>query len=241
MLLKWVGAISAAVIGLAATAGSAAAQSPYDWSGFYIGFTTGWGFGNAGYTFHTDGAFNIAPGDTFDQRMSGMPIGGYVGYNFDTPGALVWGIEASVQSAFAWLDGEGDTGLSPEGTAFSRVHYWGTLGPRVGWSIGRALVFAEAGGAFGHIISELERSTSGGRAGYYDAALRFGYFLGIGVDYAFTDRLTVGFGVRHIGLGTAQMAGEMTVLADGLQTGLFTDHGLHTGFTSVLLRLGFNF
>ncbi|MGD9740127.1 MAG: outer membrane protein [Bauldia sp.] len=234
------GVAAAAAAGLVALgAGSASAQTAaYDWNGFYLGLTTGWGVGKATYTFNTKDFFGAA-GESFTQPLSGMPIGGYAGYNFDVPGPLVVGIEASVQSAFVWLHGEGPTGLTDDSTAFSRVHYWATLGPRIGWANGRALFYLEAGPALGHVISELENDTKD-LVGFDQSAFRVGYFAGLGVDFAITDRVTIGVGIRRINLGAAHMEGDVRIIQNGDPVGT-TDYEFRTRFTSVLVRIGFNF
>lgn len=236
------GMIAAGAVMLAVlSSGTAQAQDvDHDWSGFYIGVTGGYALGTAAYSFNQS---DFAPaGESMSHGLSGMPLGGYAGFNFQSPGSsVVYGIEASVQSAFAWVDGWDFTGFYEGDSVYTKIHYWGTLGPRVGYATGRLLFFGEAGVAFGHVISDAYVDLMDEPASLRESELRFGYFAGLGVDFAINDRISVGVGVRHIRLAASPVAGEFTYDSDGVGTGFYGDHEVRTRFTSLLVRLSISF
>lgn len=222
--------------------GTASAQTgPYDWSGFYTGFNVGYAFGTAHYLFNTDGDLNDNAGDTFSHPISGMPIGGYLGIQWQTPQNVVFGIEASVQSAFVYLDAELQKGPFYEEDFYShKVHYWGTLGGRVGFATGNLLIFAEGGGAFGHLVGRVE-SDQDPDLYMAHSQLAFGYFAGIGFDYAIGEHVSIGVGIRHTALGPNVFQGNLLFIEDDQQSKAYTDHEVRTRFNSILVRLQYNF
>lgn len=127
-----------------------------DWSGFYGGLSLG--YGDVG----SDG--DVLDGD-------GVIGGVLAGYRWDF-GQFVMGVEGDYDITDITL---GDT-LGEEGDLGSV----GRLKVQAGADLGRALVFATAGAAYG--------SASVGRTDLED----WGYFGGIGMDYAVNDRMTVG-------------------------------------------------
>src|SRR5674476_1377806 len=70
-------------------------EPAFTWSGFYVGLTAGYGWGNARFDTATAGA-----GSTF--RTSGGNIGSTLGYNMQS-GSIVYGLEADL--SVNWLKG----------------------------------------------------------------------------------------------------------------------------------------
>src|SRR5262249_11103487 len=100
---------------LSLTTPPARAETPYNWSGPYLGFHAGKGWGRwDGNMVYTDAALVPAePFGAFDDsshtiNSSSAIGGGQVGWNIQS-GAIVWGIEADG----SWAHFEGDTVMFP--------------------------------------------------------------------------------------------------------------------------------
>jgi outer membrane immunogenic protein len=167
---------SVALLGL--TAGAMAADLPsrrapapvfsavpvFTWTGFYVGVNAGVGFSNNdddGIVFGADTIFGDSDDDT-------SFIGGaQAGYNYQI-GSFVVGVEGDLQ----WADFGGTTYVFPTGTATVDSDDWfGTVRARAGVAFDRALIYATGGWAF--------------------TDNRSGWVVGGGIEYAFTNNLTV--------------------------------------------------
>jgi outer membrane immunogenic protein len=198
---------SVAFLGL--TAGAFAADLPsrvvpapiaavpiFTWTGFYVGVNAGYGWGN-----NSDDVVFVAPGTVAapfgattgtiaftDANRDGFVGGGQIGYNYQF-GAVVVGVEADIQ----WADlGNGGVGVVTTGTfpvgfvPASRgngLDWFGTVRGRLGFAFDRALVYATGGFAYGG---------GGDSNGINNDDTTTGWALGGGVEYAFTNNLTLG-------------------------------------------------
>ena len=162
------------------------------WTGFYVGVNAGYGWqgSNDNSIFVPAGTFVTAPAASGvvtygDNEGDGFVGGGQVGYNYQI-GQIVLGVEADLQ----WADLGGDNGVAlvpagfppsfvPAGTA-GGLEWLGTVRARVGFAFDRALIYATGGFAFAD-----------------DAT---GWTVGGGVEYAFTNNLTLGLEGRWVNL-----------------------------------------
>ncbi len=145
------------------------------WTGFYIGGEGGGGWGRDAVDFP---AFLTTTG-RYD--TSGPLAGGVIGYNWQTPGGFVFGVEGS----FDWADIKGNA-LAPSGIHVVNTKldslYSGT--GRIGYAWNSVLIYAKGGYAYTNTKLDItsigtgivtERASSG----------RDGYVVGAGLEYMF--------------------------------------------------------
>jgi outer membrane immunogenic protein len=149
----------------------------YNWSGFYIGLNTGYGFGDSTWSTPASGSFAV------DGAMAGATLG----WNYQI-GQLVLGIEGD----YDWqnLRGSSNTGvctLAASGGALSGCatssNWYGTFRGRLGYAMDRIMVYATAGGA----VSDIKASTA---AQSWSSNTELGWAAGAGIEGAITDNLT---------------------------------------------------
>jgi outer membrane immunogenic protein len=172
----------------------------FTWTGFYVGVNAGYGWHNSddNSIFVPPGTFVTAPGATgvvsfADDSGDGFVGGGQVGYNFQF-GSFVAGVEADLH----WADLGGGNGAAfvpagfpatyvPAGAA-GGLDWFGTVRARLGFAFDRALVYATGGFAYGGAD---DNNGFNGLVNNNDD-VRTGWALGGGVEYAFTQNLTLG-------------------------------------------------
>jgi outer membrane immunogenic protein len=203
-----------------------AAVPVFTWTGFYVGVNAGYGWheSNDNSIFVPAGTFVTAPlasgTVTFaDDSGDGFVGGGQIGYNYQF-GSFVVGVEADLQ----WADLGGNNGTAfipagfplgfvPAGTA-GGIDWFGTVRARAGVAFGQALVYATGGFAYGGADDD---NNSFGFVN--DDDVRTGWTLGAGVEYAFTNNLTLGLEGLWVNLegdnngtfiGTETVAGTTT-------------------------------
>jgi outer membrane immunogenic protein len=155
----------------------------YNWSGGYAGLQ----FGLIDST--VDNNVGIFDDDyEFGSNVDGTAFGFYGGYNWQASGPWVFGAEVE----YNWVNADNDAsvdvafggeGVDAEGTA--QIDATGALRGRVGYAVGRALLYGAAGIAY--IDYEVGAKVDGRTES--KNADDWGYTVGLGVDYAFTDKL----------------------------------------------------
>jgi len=171
----------------------------FTWTGFYVGVNAGYGWqdNNDGSVFVPAGTFVTAPGASGtitygDDDGDGFVGGGQIGYNYQI-GSFVVGVEADLQ--FADLGGSDGTAtfpatfpasFRPAGTA-GGIDWFGTVRARAGVAFGQALIYATGGFAYGGADDDNDAFGL-----VNDDDVRTGWTLGAGVEYAFTNNLTLG-------------------------------------------------
>lgn len=133
------------------------------WTGVYAGVTAGYGFAG-----RSDVSGLDARVDT-----DGFVGGGFVGYNFDTGGGIVAGVEGDI--GYSGINGDDDGVEVKNGVD-------GSLRARLGYTITPdALVYATAGGAAKHMTVE--------EGGDKDSANMLGWTAGVGTDIKITSNV----------------------------------------------------
>jgi outer membrane immunogenic protein len=194
-----------------------AAVPIFTWTGFYVGAQVGYAFSDSddnNLFATTTGPFTVN-GDVFevvntglfdDEDEDGFTVGGHVGYNFQF-GAFVVGAEADLE----WVDVGGErnitvnrldpvTLLPVEQFTFSRgsdLEFIGSLRARLGWAWDRALIYATGGVAFasfddGNNVVGVNPFFANG-----DDDTVWGWTIGAGVEWAFTNNLTARLEYRY--------------------------------------------
>jgi outer membrane immunogenic protein len=175
----------AALIGTPAFAADMAVKAPppapapvYNWTGFYVGGNVGYSWGKAvtdgqvsGWTFSPGSIPNSIPGSAFSDsnRLNGIIGGGQVGYNWQSGGPWVYGLELDWQASaenggathsatFAEQNGPD----CPSGTCEfvngtgsthyeAKILWFGTARGRVGYASDGWLLYATGGLAYGRV------------------------------------------------------------------------------------------
>jgi outer membrane immunogenic protein len=163
-----------AVVSMLAINASAHAQEtrPALWSGAYVGLHVG---GNSGKIDSAD--IDTAPLNTVSGAIGGV----HAGYSLQS-GSVVFGIEADADASAA-----NNEVLTPGGTKLELANtFLGSVRGRIGIASGAALFYGTGGLAYA--TNKIVMSRGGLRLSIDDS--QTGYVLGLGIDYAFSDRLS---------------------------------------------------
>ncbi len=198
--IRTLGAMGAGLFAVVAGPGIAAAadiyQSPppvatadyytpapaFSWTGAYLGLQGGYGWGSS-----------LTDSETNTVKTNGWQGGVYGGYNWQTPGALVLGIEADINAS-------GEKGTNA-GTTVSNP--WnGSVRGRLGIAADRFLIYGTGGVAFGSIKAEDSLLPPNSAS-----ATKAGWTAGLGVEAAVTNNVTARVEYRHTNLGSADLPG----------------------------------
>ena len=156
-------------------------SAAFSWTGFYAGVHGGYGWGDVDYNFKDDGHYNDEPGDRFGHSVDGGVFGRQVGYNHQIDN-LVLGVAASL----SWSD-IGKSNISnpfDDSFAETKVDWFGTITPRIGYAFDRAQIFAKGGLAFGRVSNHFHDEFDYVETG----STRTGWTVGAGVEYAVTKK-----------------------------------------------------
>lgn len=195
----------------------------FTWTGFYVGVNAGVGF-NAGDDRDSTltvlpGGFTTPPGapagftqgtivygdNSEDAVFTG---GGQIGYNFQFVNNFVLGAEADLQflgfdddmSAAVSTTGFPAVGFTPARRGTEGIDWFGTVRLRAGYALDRTLIYATGGLAYGSGDATRYESTNTNRVFLDDSDVSFGWTLGAGVEYAWTDNLIVGLEGLYVSL-----------------------------------------
>lgn len=157
----------------------------FEWTGGYAGIT-----GSHGWL---DGHFETAGLNPLDGDFDGGSLGAFAGFNKQFSNNVVIGIEGDLDHN--WNEQDLSTLL---GTFTGKADWQGSIRGRLGYSFGRALVYASAGWAAAHVDAELAGVASTSET--YD-----GYTVGAGVDYAVTDRIFGRLDYRYSDFGSKDL------------------------------------
>lgn len=216
--MRRIGFVFVAALGLSTAANAADLPVPveevpfvptveaFSWTGPYIGLNLGYAWGgndDVGLFDSSNGGFQ---GDVGELEPDGVFGGGQIGYNFQRDW-FVGGIEADLQYSGLGDDidsytHDGNNGVTYTGRANSDVDYFGTLRGRAGVAFDRFMVYGTGGLAFGNVEYTLT-ATGGGDSEKIeeDDAVEFGYVVGGGAEFAFTDNLSAKAEYQFIDLG----------------------------------------
>jgi outer membrane immunogenic protein len=211
---------SAAALTLAAPAFAQPADSgAFTWTGPYVGVNAGYGGGDFKYPFSgtTDSAGTNPVAGELRQSSSGPLGGGQVGYNFQGPGGLVFGLETDIdaanirgRSSFFSSDAAGtDTAARLD----SKIDYLGTVRGRVGAPMfeGRLLPYVTGGFAYGgiHNRAGFDCTTCSSAAGFAsDSYTGTGWTVGAGTEYALDRHLSLKVEYLYTDLGSRDVSND---------------------------------
>lgn len=188
------------------------APAAFDWTGPYIGFYAGYGFGNSSATGETAGAFDEGiAGLTLPVEPRGVFGGITVGYTYQA-GSFVFGLEGTGGylnlSGTTVADAGNPVGALDDDIGTVNYGWYGTLAARLGIALDRTLVFATAGG----IVTQYD-GTYGDATGApptFDltdvttlGGPQYGYVLGGGAEFALDSNWTAKLEYNYFNLGAA--------------------------------------
>ncbi|WP_378946004.1 outer membrane protein [Mesorhizobium sp. ANAO-SY3R2] len=192
-------AVASAVMVLAAGSAFAqdARQAAVDWSGAYVGAFAGGANGDATYT-------NVPVGVPDVGAIDGGLAGLKAGYRYQY-GAAVVGV--SVDGALGNVKGM----TSGFNRGLFNVDWLATANAQLGLAFGRALVYGTAGGALVGIQHDYDSGSSLDVS--YPRRTHSGYAIGGGAEYAFAEKASISFEVRHFVLEPQTFPHVANVLA----------------------------
>ena len=173
----------------------------YNWSGFYIGANGGWGQSHNCLDFIT-AVGTVASG--CDDRSGGV-AGGQIGYRWQAS-QFVFGLEA--QGDWADLNSTSLSLLDPSLSTQVKTDAIGLFPGQIGWAWNAALFYVKGGGAWAN--DRFFTSASGvipppplaGVPLQQANDTRWGWMVGVGVEYAFTPNWSVKAEYNYLDLGT---------------------------------------
>ena len=186
---------------MAAKAPPMAAFVPFSWTGFYVGFNAGYGFSDENKV-ETRGidlinGANVAAGlrPRFVELNSEGFIGGLqLGYNWQFNN-VVFGLETDIQ----YTDFQDSISVRTGALGvlrndyFQDLQYLGTFRGRLGLAFDRALIYVTGGLAYGGVENGADFYNAAGALAFSGRQddIRVGYTVGAGLEYAFTNNISL--------------------------------------------------
>jgi outer membrane immunogenic protein len=192
--MRWRRLVAVAVIAVASYRPVLAADLPtpsltppppsavfYNWTGFYLGISGGFGTGNSNWSDGVIGTSGSFP-------TSGFLVGGTGGFNYQIA-EYVFGIEGDGD----WTNLRGNSGsncgaisavVAPPVGCQTQSQWLATVRGRVGYAFDRILLYGTAGAAFANVQTGLNPPST------FDSAVEAGWTVGAGVEVAFAQNWT---------------------------------------------------
>jgi outer membrane immunogenic protein len=188
-VMTFSGAATAADLEVAAPVYRVRAAIPFSWTGFYVGvhgggdwFDKDW-FAPLSATNAAVGC-TLCPGGAGSHSASGWLAGGQVGFNYQIAW-FVGGVEAQISATRL----EGSNVFTPSLTLNSKTDTLGSIAARLGIAMDRTMFFVKGGGAFAH--DQFWTSTAAAPVFQSASDTRWGWMIGVGVEWAFLDNWSV--------------------------------------------------
>jgi len=189
---------------------------PTSWTGAYVGFESGWDFERMSQ-------FGAAPPPVIDPKESrdgAVTAGFFLGYQHQF-GPLVLGVEADLIGNQFDQPASTQCVANPFDTCTQKITDLFTVGPRVGWALGRWMPYVTGGFASGSVEFRENVTATGVADEFADKRLN-GWYAGGGVDWKLSPHAVVSLEYRHTDLGSGTSEGISP--ATGAAIGLVTQH-----------------
>jgi outer membrane immunogenic protein len=171
----------------------------YDWTGFYIGANGGWAQSRNCVDFFNATGIDFADGC---RERSGGVVGGQLGYRWETPNQMVFGLEA--QGDWADLSNTRVSLLNPSFSTRTKTDAIGLFTGQIGYAWNASLFYVKGGAAVTSTrFSILNTLTSTELAAA--SATRWGGAVGVGWEYGFAPNWSVGIEYDHLFMGNSNL------------------------------------
>jgi outer membrane immunogenic protein len=178
-----------ALLAAASLAAVSVAPAAAQWSGFYIGAQAGYGWTDVDMAFS-----NGAPSGT--NNVDGVLVGGHLGWQHQTPGGWVFGIEGDGE----WSNADGGfvdlSGITSEG--FVELDWQASARARLGFASGSWLAYVTGGGAFGGF--DVAWGPAGGPFDVFSTT-EIGWTVGGGLEFMVAPHFSLGAEYRYTDFG----------------------------------------
>jgi outer membrane immunogenic protein len=191
-------------------AGPAPAYAPppparYDWSGIYIGGHVGGGALNDNLATTTATALFQPAGAQTKLSSFGLLGGAQAGINYQF-NSIVVGVEGTWTASAISGSQITAASLSPLAgvteNSTDAPHWYATATGRVGYAINDVLLYAKGGAAWMNAAYTQQVLTGGVASSQLITATRHGYTVGGGIEYAFTENVSVKLEYDYLNFGT---------------------------------------
>jgi outer membrane immunogenic protein len=215
------GSAEAGDLGLRSAFPAEPGQAPaFTWTGPYAGVQIGnsWGKDKTLEYLSADGSFT---GLQYPFEMESVLGGVNGGYNVQV-GVAVLGVEADLEA----LQAEGGF-QNPGGLGVARSQWQASVRGRLGLAWGPTLLYATGGAAFAEMQYTYTNPLVSQSEGFRHVAI--GYTVGGGIEYAFTDHLTLRAEYRYADFGSTRyvartaflgLTGEQRPRSDSVRVGV---------------------
>lgn len=237
--------LASSFVAMAATAALADEPKPFNWTGFYVGADLGTTVsGGSVFTYTESGNFEPAgrprPVDADGEYFGGV----HVGY-LHQMGQFVIGAEGGV--ILGGRSGILSENPPPDGNDYNTLASGGPvwmLAARLGFALDRALIYGKAGYAMSDVDFSASFFNKDGEDGANGSKVAISHSFGMsgpvyggGIEYALTDRITIGVEYLRFDFGTSGVV-ELNTTNSGITTEkLEASHAIDT----VAARLNFKF
>jgi outer membrane immunogenic protein len=181
----------------------------FNWTGFYVGLHGGGAWYDKDWSAPAT-ALNIAggcpgcPRAVSSNSASSWLAGGQAGFNYQT-GKWVFGVEADA----SWTSMNGSAANALDPTIIinnSKVDTLGTIAARVGFAADKALFYVKGGGAWADdrffTARTINALVPAGTPLQIATDTRWGWMVGVGVEYAFNQNWSIKAEYNHLDFGT---------------------------------------
>jgi len=184
-------------------AAPAAVAPAYNWTGFYVGAHAGWA--------RTDKRwFNPSGAALVSYDVDGVIGGGQAGFNWQTGN---WVLGAEVQASWGdirkgvpHIEQDNIFALPVNKRVGTTVDHLGTVAARGGYAFDNVLVFAKVGAAWAHdVYRDFNLDTVPETLVASASGTRWGWMVGVGVEYGFAPNWSAKIEFDYLDLGTQRI------------------------------------
>ncbi len=198
----------------------------YDWTGYHVGVSGGWGGGSAGYISSIT-MFGVVP---TSYGTSGYVVGVQSGASWQLPNHIVIGYESEFN--YADVNSNNNGGWTGAGLR-SNLRWFGAERLRFGYAMGRFLPYITGGLAYGQLHTTGVENVAGFLFPTNASKWQAGWTVGAGLEYALLDNVSVKAEYLYSSLGGTNGAGIAAPLAYRSFVG--------NGFDTHMARAGVNY
>jgi outer membrane immunogenic protein len=205
----------------------------FNWTGYHFGLSGGYAGGNVSYLSNVVALGNPGVIGLTNLNSSYGTSGGIVGFESGTTWQLPNNFVVGYESEFNYTGtGSSNNGNWSGNALNSRLRWLGAERLRFGYAFGRILPYITGGLSYGQVIASGVTTAGGLLFPTYSSHWQAGWNVGAGVEWAFTDNLSVKAEYLHVHLqganggsvgvpwGSAVPAGYRSFVGNGFDTNI---------------------